>query len=490
MSSQTDAHAPAQHALLDEIEQLRTALEATLDENVALIDDRDRLLRRVKTLSRDLQASREKQLRPPAPTPPTLVVRQSEAEEELRVAFEELQVLTEELEVANTSLHQTNQELDARVEERTLQIGEINAALRATEGSLRTIADLVPDLLWRADAEGQANWFNQRWFEFTGQDGDEPVGRGWTEAIHPLDREATFAALARAVEFGTSFHEQFRIRGADGDHRWFLIRAEPMLDDQGAVVAWFAAGTDVHEQRIALEALQQSETRFRTLIEGMPQLVWRAVDGGQWTWCSPQWTDYTGQPAEASCGRGWLDRFHPDDRQGAVSAWDAAEATGSLDIEARIVHAAEGRHRHFRTRAMPVRDGAGRIVEWLGTCTDVDDILQLQAEQQVLVGELQHRTRNLMAVVKSITARTLARSGSLDEFSARINDRFDALARVQSLLSRRAHSTRDVRRAGSRGIDDACRTRRRRPGRASLARWPDRRPAEVGNGADPGAGVA
>jgi two-component system CheB/CheR fusion protein len=89
-----------------------------------------------------------------------------------------------------------------------------------------------------------------------------------------------------------------------------------------------------------------------------------------------------------------------------------------------------------------VRDAAGQVMEWLGTSTDVDDIRQLQEEQAVLVTELQHRTRNLMAVVQAVTARTLRGASSLEQFEQCIDDRLSALARVQSLLSRREAAAR------------------------------------------------
>lgn len=443
MTARSDAETSTNGELLDELEQLRTSLESALEEITHLSEDRDRLLRRVTLLSHDLQTIQMSEAK--AARPDRTEVDQAEAgqaEEELRVAFEELQVLTEELEVANTSLHQTNQDLDARVEERTRQIREINEALRSTEGSLRTIADLVPDLLWRSDASGSANWFNRRWFDYTGQSVDEPMREGWLLALHPLEHGSALEDWTRAVTTGARWERQQRIRDAAGNYRWFLIRAEPMRDENDAIIAWFAAATDVHDQRTAMDALRQSEVRFRTLIEGMPQLVWRAVGNGQWTWSSPQWADFTGQSEEASRAKGWLEAFHPDDRQGALTAWSAAQETGNLEIEARIHRAEEARHRHFRTRALPVRDAEGHILEWLGTSTDVDDIVQLQAEQEVLVGELQHRTRNLMAVVQTITSRTLKGCTSLQDFHASITDRFDALARVQSLLSRRESGQR------------------------------------------------
>lgn len=440
---QSDANSGPADRLGDEIEQLRTSLESALDENARLADDRDRLLRRVTTLSRDLQALRENAVPSSAqPAQAVPVLQYSQAEEELRVAFEELQVLTEELEVANTGLQEVNLELDARVEERTAQLTEVNEALQSTGRSLRMIADLVPDLLLRADRFGNANWFNQRWFDYSGQMPGEALDLGWLDTVHPVDASAALAAWQNAVASGTPFERELRLTDSRGDGHWFLLRAEPLRNENGQILEWFGTGTDINERRVAGDALQQSELRFRTLIEGMPQLVWRAVGKGFWTWSSPQWTAYTGQSDMESRAMGWLQVFHPDDREAATDAWDRAQQSGLLEIEGRIFNASESRYRHFRTRALPVRDAGGDITEWLGTSTDVDDITQLQHEQGVLVGELQHRTRNLMDIVQAIISRTLKRSASFEEFQACIQDRMQALARVQGLLSRRESGTR------------------------------------------------
>lgn len=431
--------------LSDENEQLRTALESALEENGVLLDERDRLRYHIGQLSTELRqthAAVTQQRVHADETDAMAVSRQSQAEEELRVAFEELQVLTEELEVANSGLHHTNRELDARVEERTRQLKQINGALQISEASLRAVADVVPDLLWRSDRAGEADWFNQRWYAYTGQSQDRAKGMGWLQAVHPVDQAVTRTVWGIAVSSGNAYQHQHRIRSAAGEYRWFLVRAEPLRNEHGRITHWFAAGTDIHDQRVSLEALQTSETRFRTLIEGMPQLVWRAVDGGNWTWSSSQWSRYTGQAEEDACIRGWLDMLHPDDRESALVAWSLARDTGGLDLKARIFHKSEHRHRHFRTRALPVRDAAGRVTEWLGTSTDVDDTLQLQQHQEVLVAELQHRTRNLMGVVHAVTRRTLRDATSLKQFEASIDDRLSALARVQSLLSRREGALR------------------------------------------------
>lgn len=423
--------------LREENEQLRTALESALEENTSLIDDRDRLLHRITTLSRHLQEAHSIYARDQVTGPvPAAVERRSEVEEELRVAFEELQVLTEELEVANDSLIRSNRDLDERVEQRTQELMNANAALRAAEASMRAMANLVPDLLWRAEAGGAAAWFNQRWFDYTGQAVSEAMGHGWIEAIHPADRGRIQAAWADALASGEPYHNETRIRSATADFRWFIVRAQPLRDERGRIIHWFGASTDVHEQRVMLDALQQSELRFRTLVEGMPPLAWRAADGGKWTWASPQWLAYTGQKEADALADGWLDAFHPDDHDAARKAWAQAQDSGRLEIEGRIFHAEEQRYRHFRTRALPVRCDSGLVAEWLGTSTDVDDIVRLQGEQQVLVAELQHRTRNLIGVVRQVALKTARSSDDLPDFRERFRERLDSLARVQGLLSR------------------------------------------------------
>jgi two-component system CheB/CheR fusion protein len=430
------------NALVNDLEQLRISLRTVLDENARLVDERDQLRTRLTQFGEELRVTHAAMALAKEIEPEEAQAQRSQTAEELRIAFEELQVLTEELEVANTNLYETNRELDARVDERTRELSATNAALRTTEASLQVIADVVPDLLWRADNTGCADWYNQRWFAYTGQSEQESLGNGWLDAVHPADQEVARTAWGLAVESGRAYHNEQRMRRADGAYRWFLIRAEPLRDERGQVVSWFGSSTDIHDTRIAMDALQRSEVRFRTLVEGMPQLVWRAIDGGHWTWSSPQWSTYTGQDDHGALGLGWLDMLHPEDREPAMAAWEHAQEAGALDMEGRVFHQSEHRYRHFRTRALAVRDRRGELIEWLGTSTDVDDLLQLQSEQTVLVGELQHRTRNLMAIVRAITRRTIQGTATFDAFAERIDKRFAALARVQSLLSRREGAAR------------------------------------------------
>ena len=134
---------------------------------------------------------------------------------------------------------------------------EIEEALRESEARFRAVANLVPDLLWQSRPDGSTDWFNDRWYAYTGQTSEGAAGWGWTEAIHPDDRVRSAEAYARAVAESRGLHQEHRIRAADGSYRWFLVRAEPWIGPEGRVARWFAAATDVHDQRMALQEVER-----------------------------------------------------------------------------------------------------------------------------------------------------------------------------------------------------------------------------------------
>lgn len=317
----------------------------------------------------------------------------------------------------------------------------MEAALRESEERLRQFGEASQDVLWIRDAETfQWSYLTPAFEAIYGIDreaalkGDNLLG--WLELIIPEDRE-TAAENIRRVRGGESVTFEYRIRRpVDGSIRWLRNTDFPIKDDDDRVIHIGGIGHDVTEIRVAEQALAAAEQRQRALLEGIPQLVWRAVDGGQWTWASPQWTNFTGQTEQESHGEGWLIAVHPDDRETVRQSWAKSMETGGFEVEYRIQHLESGNYRWFHTRATPVLGTDGTIVEWLGTSTDVDELRGLQKRQEVLVAELQHRTRNLMGVIRSVANNTAHTSKDFETFRKGFENRLDALSRVQGLLSR------------------------------------------------------
>lgn len=229
-------------------------------------------------------------------------------------------------------------------------------------------------------------------------------------------------------------------RQAEKLERWYDVYAFRLSPPEARHVAILFK--DIAARKCIEQALLTSEARQRALIEGVPQLVWRARDIGDWTWSSPQWTEFTGQSPEESQRWGWLRPLHPDDRELARAAWATAEHTGQFEADYRIRTVGSGDYRWFQTRATPVRNASGEIVEWLGTSTDVDDLRRLQEQQAALAGELQHRTFNLMSLIQATADATIRSASSLEDFRGTFHDRIAGLSRVQRLLSRIADSDR------------------------------------------------
>jgi two-component system CheB/CheR fusion protein len=222
----------------------------------------------------------------------------------------------------------------------------------------------------------------------------------------------------------------------EAEERYVDFVYQAITDGGGRTTGIFVEGHDVTARVRANRALRDSETRWRMLVEGIPQLVWRANVKGAWTWSSPQWNDYTGQTQQESSGEGWLAAVHPEDRAKVVQSWEAAAAAdGAVAVDHRIRRAADGAWLWHHSRSLPVRDAAGAIVEWLGTSTDIHQLKGLQDRQTLLVGELQHRTRNLISVIRAIAQQTLTSAESLQDFNVAFGARLSALGKVQSLLA-------------------------------------------------------
>jgi len=313
-------------------------------------------------------------------------------------------------------------------------------ALRESESRFRQFAEASSDVLWIRDAATREWEYLSPAFEaiYGLSVADALTGdtfRNWTDLIVEDDRAGAIACIERVREGGHATFE-YRVRRPDGGLRWLRNTDFPMRGPNGTVERVGGVGQDVTELKKVEAALQESEGRLRTLMEGIPQLVWRSRDRGEWTWAGPQWLAFTGQSLEECRGLGWLEVVHPDDREASLLAWEEANPHGMLDTEFRVRRASDGAYLWHHTRSVPVRDPAGRILEWLGTTTDVDDLRRLQEAQAVMVTELQHRTRNLIAVVRSIAQQTMSQTGPGEAFREQFNARLGALSRVQGLLSR------------------------------------------------------
>ena len=150
----------------------------------------------------------------------------------------------------------------------------------------------------------------------------------------------------------------------------------------------------IAERNEAERALRESEKRNRTLVNAMTSLVWTADADRAFPASQPAWGAYTGQPEEEYRGAGWRHAFHADDRATLERRWaEAAKSLRPFEYEARLWHAASSGHRIVSLRAAPVLDEHNRVLEWIGTVTDIDDRRRAEEEIRRLNAELEERVR-------------------------------------------------------------------------------------------------
>ena len=210
----------------------------------------------------------------------------------------------------------------------------------------------------------------------------EETHEAWVARIHPDDRERVVREFVEAVRGDArTYRSEYRIvRPSDGETRWVQALAEIERNPDGKALRLVGAHRDITDRKRDEDALRGAEERLRAILDTMPQMVWSTRPDGCHDYSNERWYDFTGLERDTTDGDGWASMFHPDDMPEARARWERALATGEpYEVEYRLRHRS-GTYRWTLGRALPIRDAEGRIERWFGTCTDIHDLKQAEAE--------------------------------------------------------------------------------------------------------------
>jgi two-component system CheB/CheR fusion protein len=158
-----------------------------------------------------------------------------------------LMIQNERLAAAQTLVTRQKNELETVVIERTKD-------LSVSRGNLKLLADHMTQMTWTSLPGGEMNFFNERWYSYTGFSFEQSMGWGWRDAIHQDDIESFMKKYREALQTGNIFEAESRYqRGVDGVYRWHLNRAMPLNNENGEIVLWVGTATDIEEQKKELE---------------------------------------------------------------------------------------------------------------------------------------------------------------------------------------------------------------------------------------------
>ena len=204
------------------------------------------------------------------------------------------------------------------------------------ENELSRVVDALPGLVWTALPDGRFDLLNRRWCEYTGMELAEACDCGWQSAVHSDDLASFLERWRSILASGQPGEIEARFRGFDKVYRRFLLRIVPVHNEHGKIERWYGISVDCHDQalerkrsqnsiRQALEELNNSEGKLRTIIDTMPTIAWCAMADGSGEFWNQRWYDYTGLSPEVA--RGWQKAIHPGDLERITETWLAASLT-------------------------------------------------------------------------------------------------------------------------------------------------------------------
>jgi PAS domain S-box-containing protein len=262
---------------------------------------------------------------------------------------------------------------------------------------------------WDVRAD-RAVWENERMYEIFGhRRADGALSKAQLlDRVHPDDADALERTLAGGMASGRPFHTTYRIRRTDGALRWLDLVGHFLAPD-GGPLRMIGVLTDNTEQQLAEETLRASEERFRIMADTAPVMIWMSGTDTLCSFFNKPWLDFTGRPLEAELGNGWTEGVHPDDLGHCLQIYVASfETRRPFGMDYRL-RRHDGQYRWIFDQGVPRFSSSGEFLGYIGSCVDVTERKQAEAEREKLAEE------------QAARAAAEAASRSKDEFLAMVS---------------------------------------------------------------------
>jgi PAS domain S-box-containing protein len=283
-------------------------------------------------------------------------------------------------------------------------------ALAESEWRLHLTINTIPAMAWSTTPDGLIDFCNQNFVDYVGWTAEEIAGQGFWPIFHPDDTAHLLASWQEILATKRPRDVEGRIRRADGEYRWFVLRQNPLLDADGAVIKWYGAGADIEDRKRAESALEQvqaalvaSEQNLNLIVNSLPVLVWSARPDGSADFINQSWRDYAGAPADKILEWGFLDLYHPDDVEAMKEAWQRGIATADQTFIKGRIRRADGQYRWFYFYGRKLTDANG-VVRWFGVNVDVEDLLRAENALRESEAALRESERALSLTISTIPA--------------------------------------------------------------------------------------
>jgi PAS domain S-box-containing protein len=287
---------------------------------------------------------------------------------------------------------------------------------KRAEWQSRTLIEAIPQQIWSGPPDGTLDYCNDRWRSYMGLGMEALQGEGWQSMLHPDDRDRVLKAWHDSVVNGTPYEQEERHRGADGNYRWFLSRGVPLRDAEGRIARWYGTNTDIEDRKQAEEALRQSESNWRSLVEGSPYGIFRSSRKGRFLMVNPALLKMLGYDSKAELLTKDIGRDICVDPDECKRIFEAAEKLGRFEGVEVQWKRKDGLPIVVRQSGRFIHDEKGNITSYEMVVEDVTERRDLetqlrQAQKMEVIGQLAggiaHDFNNLLFVILGRTEGVL-----------------------------------------------------------------------------------
>ncbi|HMP66490.1 MAG TPA: PAS domain S-box protein [Pyrinomonadaceae bacterium] len=244
--------------------------------------------------------------------------------------------------------------------------------LRESEEDYRGLVAATTQYVWELDERGNLYEFPEWWVGLTGQSYEDSLNYGWTQFVHPEDRDLITSSYQQALATRTQASLRLRLRLKTGEYRWYAARGVPLFRDDGSFRKWICSLADINDRMQTEQDLRESEKRFRALALATAQVVFTAAEDGTSHELFDWFSSFSG--SSVSSVADIVEKvIHPDDVEPSMRAWGESMHEGGFFEFVMRFRTPEGNYEHFEVRACPLFDSSGKFKEWVGTLNNVTE---------------------------------------------------------------------------------------------------------------------
>ena len=247
--------------------------------------------------------------------------------------------------------------------------------LQQSEQDLRTITDTIRQPIVVLAPNGTTLYVNQVALDLTGFTMDQLDEQGfWARVVHPDDLKRLRVERQERLSVGAPFELEFRALFKSGQYRWQLMQYNPLRDESGQIIRWYATATDIDDRKRAEQLLRKSEEDLRTITDTIRQPIVVVAPDGTNLYANRVALDNSGLTMDEMKSKGFITRIcHPDDVDRVVDERSAGLSKGiPFDSEMRLLFK-NGQYRWQLVQYDPLKDQSGTVIRWYVTATDIDD---------------------------------------------------------------------------------------------------------------------